>query len=702
MPIRIMNKGELPGKTVSANLFGLPDADPSVEALPEGLSFCLIMKNEEKFLERCLASVAGVADELCIVDTGSTDRSIEIAQSFGARIQTIEWPKDFAKARNVSLAMAQYRWILTLDADEEVTPQSLFALQQIRKAPAALTAVMCRINNKTRDSDGAQSTFSHYLPRMFPNTPKLRYMGAVHERLVVEGDHGVPMVDSPIVLLHYGYQAEILEERDKTARNLPLIMKEAEENPNDTFCIFNLAMMQMSLGKTDECIENFEKMFRLAEEKNEKKNRAYFAPAHISLAMEYYRSRGDYDKAMGLIDACLEINEYYPNALYFKSNLHAIKGEHEAARACLIKAVDAQEYIKAYAFVDEEICLWKAKYYLGLSYAGTRDYDKALEWLDRTVEARPGFMEIRQARARVLEAMNKSVEAEAAFREIADEFRNDVSLLEYISFLNRRKRYTKIIDICMQELEGRSDGAQMQLYIHAADAAHNLGRPEAQEYLDKARAIESRPHVGVVLQALDELYQKLGREEERQELRAWELEQMPECRTVHDFARRCSRLLEEGRYEEVVKFADRGLQLAPEQAHLLMNSGIAQQRLGEDEQAITRLAKVDPYIDLDMYVTATYLRALLLQKQGKLDAALDALDGLLKWQPKQVDALLMRARLLVDTQRFTDAEAVLIATMELDAARGAVDLAGLYMRLGRYADAQNIAERILGGVPAVA
>src|SRR5476651_717597 len=88
------------------------------------ISLCMIVRNEERFLSDALTSVQGVVDEICIVDTGSTDDTVAIAESFGAKIKFFAWQDDFASARNEALAMASGAWILVLDADERLAPQS--------------------------------------------------------------------------------------------------------------------------------------------------------------------------------------------------------------------------------------------------------------------------------------------------------------------------------------------------------------------------------------------------------------------------------------------------------------------------------------------------------------------------------------------------------------------------------------------------
>src|ERR1700722_16558008 len=112
-------------------LFNLPVPEPDHEQLPEGISLCMIVKNEERFLEACLESVKDVVDEINIIDTGSTDRTIEIAQKYGAKIDYREWRNDFSWARNESLKMATKRWTLVLDGDEELESESVEMLRSL-------------------------------------------------------------------------------------------------------------------------------------------------------------------------------------------------------------------------------------------------------------------------------------------------------------------------------------------------------------------------------------------------------------------------------------------------------------------------------------------------------------------------------------------------------------------------------------------
>jgi len=116
------------------------------------LSLCMIVKNEELHLARCLKSVRGLADEMILVDTGSTDRTVEVARSYGARVFHFTWQDDFSLARNHSLEAASGEWILVLDADESI---------------AARDHGRIRDSLRREDPNAVSVPQRHYLPSAF-------------------------------------------------------------------------------------------------------------------------------------------------------------------------------------------------------------------------------------------------------------------------------------------------------------------------------------------------------------------------------------------------------------------------------------------------------------------------------------------------------------------------------------------------------
>ena len=702
MPIRIASEESLLSGLDAGNVFGLPDADPSMEQKPPGISLCMIMKNEERFLEQCLQSVVDCVDEICILDTGSTDRSVEIAKKYGAKIAYMEWPNDFAKARNASLEMATFRWIFSLDADEELVPSCREALKLIATAPVNVDAVSIRIHNRT-DGTSGDNVYTHYLPRLFPNSERIRYVGAIHERLERDKAFAVNMVDSPIYIIHHGYRLDVIEGRQKSKRNIPLVRREAEENPEDMFCLFNLAMMQIAENEGDAGIATFEKMFEIARKEGRKPASAgYFANSFVTLAQAYALFRQDYEKAHEILVDCLNHHPYYPNALYLQANLFGMQGKIEEMRESLRTAIEGQEESRRYAFVDEEVTLWRAKFMLAMSYATEGKYDEAFTWFDRALLGRSDVWEVRVSYARVLEAAGRSVDAERSFADLYRDFANDSSFAEFVNFLVRRRRFAKAFEVINRHIDSIKGDAKVQMLLTAASLAYRNDFSDPQPFIDRALALQPLPIRGDSLRLLEDLYGTLEKQTEREDLRRRELETPPPCEVENDFVRRSYRLSEEKRFEEAAAAACEGLDFAPKSAELLYNAASAEMNYGNDAAAIRHLATLDPLVNKEIYLAGTYLRALLLHRQSRIEEALAAIDSLRTWDASQPDAIFFQASLFAEIGQTEDAVTLLREALPVYPERAAMQLFSLYWQAGRFDEALEFAagNLVAGGVPA--
>jgi glycosyltransferase involved in cell wall biosynthesis/predicted Zn-dependent protease len=226
------------------------------------LSVCLIARNEEKFLGACLASVRGLADEIIVVDTGSTDRTVDIAKEHGARVDHFTWCDDFSAARNAALAHATGDWVLILDADETVPETSHAALRGLIGNPKVM-AWRLPIIDHGREEDGCS-----YVPRLFRNAPALFYVGRVHEQVfssieVRRQEWGLDNKIGDAVLMHFGYAPEVVKDRKKVERNLQLLEKALEEMPDESNLLMNYGLELSRSGRAVEALEQY----RLAVEK---------------------------------------------------------------------------------------------------------------------------------------------------------------------------------------------------------------------------------------------------------------------------------------------------------------------------------------------------------------------------------------------------------------------------------------------------
>jgi len=189
----------------------------------------MIVKNESKNIERCLKSVEGLVNEIVIVDTGSTDKTIEIAKSMNGNVftETIE-PFSFAKARNLALRRCIGTWILHLDADEELDPDSIEIIEKIIEADDP-KGYICNLINKLPDGDLGYFKSC----RLFKNNEKAYYIRDCHEEISYSlFKLGYELAESEINIIHHGYNAPDEVIKNKANRNLELLLKMYTVSPH--------------------------------------------------------------------------------------------------------------------------------------------------------------------------------------------------------------------------------------------------------------------------------------------------------------------------------------------------------------------------------------------------------------------------------------------------------------------------------------
>jgi len=242
------------------------------------LSFCMIVKNEEKYLVKCLRSIRDIADEIIIVDTGSTDKTVEIARVFGARLFDFPWTGDFSAARNKSLEEATGDWIFALDADEVIDALDYDELKKITdvipSTPAAY-AIETRnyLNHETvigwtpYDGRYPDQTRLGWMPggkvRLFTRSKDIYFIHPVHE--LVEHSlktAGIPIYPGKVVVHHYGKLDE-MKDWQKGEDYYMLGKMKYENDPTNAKYILELAKQAQLLQKNDEATELWMKLLAL-------------------------------------------------------------------------------------------------------------------------------------------------------------------------------------------------------------------------------------------------------------------------------------------------------------------------------------------------------------------------------------------------------------------------------------------------------
>nr|WP_225882688.1 tetratricopeptide repeat protein [Pseudanabaena sp. PCC 7367] len=231
---------------------GHPDTE-SIKPI-QRISLCMIVKNEAERLEQCLASVQGLVDEIVLVDTGSTDETIEIAKGFSAKIFHYDWHDHFAAARNYSLQQAQGDWILVLDADEVINPEAIAAItNQIRQQ---IKAKNCLAINLVRLEVGANQTPYSLVSRLFRRHQEISFKGIYHELIddsvneILQREPGwqIATIEHPIAIYHYGYQVEQIDRKRKHQFAQRLMQKHLATYPHDSYMYSKLGALLVENG----------------------------------------------------------------------------------------------------------------------------------------------------------------------------------------------------------------------------------------------------------------------------------------------------------------------------------------------------------------------------------------------------------------------------------------------------------------------
>jgi tetratricopeptide (TPR) repeat protein len=310
----------------------------------ETISLCMIVKNEEAMLAKCLDSVSGAVDEIIVVDTGSQDRTVEIAKRYGARVYHHPWEDSFSLARNQSLSYATGDWILIMDADEVMQREDHAKLRQATRIPdyniVSLSVHNCRLDSNIQTS---------FLPsvRLWRRKLDCHYEGIVHNELRLPT--GEPVLRGDIRIIHYGYGLAEDKMRQKLARSKELLTKQLEENPDSAFSHFNYSQLirgEYAMLPPDVCNDILMHSKRAVElsDPNLQSQRHIHLMALDQMVSAYYFMK-EYDQAEACVRKALAIDPNYIDALFSLGHLHTARRDFSKAIAAYERFIQvADEY----------------------------------------------------------------------------------------------------------------------------------------------------------------------------------------------------------------------------------------------------------------------------------------------------------------------------------------------------------------------
>jgi len=345
------------------------------------IAVCMIVKNEEQNIGRLLTSIKGFADEIILVDTGSEDRTVDIAKSFGAKIYYFPWCDDFSAARNESLRYATKDYILWLDADDEVRSTEHKKIRTyLSKKPG--NAYYLRVKNIMHDHE----TESIQL-RIFPNNRGIQFEGRIHEQVYQSIKRMmIPLSLCDATVIHHGYCDE-MEMKKKLMRNKMLQERELKEKPDDVFALFFLARTLKGLNIPDEALYYLDRVIARGEIDTEIRKLDIFTIALIDKA-SLLLNRGMLDETLLLLETWEKQLENSTLIHYTLGEIYYKKCDYEKAymRFLPLRNNDFREEILP---LDVKKVKKNLLSFLGVSSLFVKDYDCARRCFNALIDNEP-------------------------------------------------------------------------------------------------------------------------------------------------------------------------------------------------------------------------------------------------------------------------------------------------------------------------
>ncbi len=350
-----------------------------------GVSLCMIVKNEEANLERCLTSIKDIVDEMIIVDTGSTDQTVAISESFGAKVYHFPWTNSFSEARNESLKHATKEWILIMDADDEFCKEDKGLLEQlIHDNPEDNNLYFFETLNYCGSFADSNNISVNLNPRFFKNNYGFYYEGEVHNQLV-NYKNSRKDINLPIRIYHYGYLDNNIKAKNKRERNIFLLEEQLKNEPNNKYACFNLANEYFALEDIKKALYFYYKSY---EEFSPNIGYGYILMIRIVIANFYL---GLYDKAMEFADTGLRYYPKFTDLYFFQAIIYKAMGKPTLALKSLEKCVEMGESPAELKFLYGTGS-FKAKYEIGNIYMELKDYPMAFRNFNDAIKAKSDFI----------------------------------------------------------------------------------------------------------------------------------------------------------------------------------------------------------------------------------------------------------------------------------------------------------------------
>ena len=334
------------------------------------ISLCMIVKNEERTLADCLSSVKPFVREMLVLDTGSSDKTIEIAKACGAIVREIPWPDSFSLARTESMKDAKGRWIMWVDADDTLPLGSGEAIvRAVASAPEDVIGFIVPV--RFLEEQGHGTEVDHV--KVFRNTPGLEWEGRIHEQILASLRKAFPdgrLARTNAHVSHSGYDVSPEGQARKRERDEKLLKLDLEDRPGHPFVLFNLGMTAHYTDGHSQAVD-WLRMSIEASGDTESHLRKAFA-----LLVGSLKVLNKQDEARKECERGLQRVPNDPELLFLMAGLAASRGDHEEA-VRLYQSSLKGDTGGAFTSMDPGIRGWKALHNVALSHIAVGDWDSA-------------------------------------------------------------------------------------------------------------------------------------------------------------------------------------------------------------------------------------------------------------------------------------------------------------------------------------
>lgn len=382
------------------------------------ISLCVIARDEAANLARCLESARPYVDELVVVDTGSSDETVEIARACGAVVGHFTWCDDFAAARNAALDLASGDWFLKLDADEVLDPVTAAHLRHLVQQPGApgrprCYALLIRHHHHQAGGDhggGEAAVIEQYEGRLAQRLPGVRFVGRIHEVIRHTGDPSLLeyVYTDRVRIDHYGHQAGAVRDRRKVERNLRLLETAAAEEPDEPYFLYKLAQHQLEAGNPQAALE----AARRALDRSDRLGKNNLADCYrVAIAAQLsLEDPGATAAAVALgRDGVARCPEHAP--LWYQVGLARLAAGDARGAAAAFRRARALKGKPVYGTADPSAAGWRALHGLGMAAQLEGDHEAALRDFEQALRESPGNATVICAAAEAEQALGRIQEA---------------------------------------------------------------------------------------------------------------------------------------------------------------------------------------------------------------------------------------------------------------------------------------------------